>query len=93
MAEVPYGSRVTKLPNSIQPLFQASAVGRKSDVITNILAENYSSAKKGILGTIDLALKTLCVIAKPDAELIEVSVTAFERPFEVSTIFFFKFQN
>lgn len=59
-------------------------MGRKSDVITNVLAENYSSAKKGILGTIHFALKTLCVIAKPDADFIEVSVTAFSRPFEVS---------
>lgn len=48
---------------------------------------NYSSASKGILGTIDFALRTLCVVAKPDAQFIEVSVTAFNRPFEVRIIF------
>lgn len=59
-------------------------MGRKSDLITNVLVKNYSSANKGILGTIEFALETMCVIVKPDAEFIEVSVTAFNRPFEVS---------
>ncbi|KAF0761115.1 proteasome subunit alpha type-7-like [Aphis craccivora] len=61
----------------------ASAVGRKSDLITNVLVENYSTANKSILGTVEFALKTLCVISEPDAKLIDVSVTAFNRPFEI----------
>jgi len=51
------------------------------------LVENYSATNKSILGTIEFALKTLCVITEPDAKFIDVSVTAFNRPFEVSTIF------
>ncbi|XP_025204008.1 proteasome subunit alpha type-7-like [Melanaphis sacchari] len=61
----------------------ASAVGRKSDLVTNFLVENYSTANKSILGTIEFALKTLCVISVPDTKIIGVSVTAFNRPFEV----------
>jgi len=52
------------------------------------LAENYSAANKSILGTIEFALKTLCVISEPDSKFIDVSVTAFNRPFELSILFF-----
>lgn len=62
-------------------------MGRKSGIVTDILAKHYPSDKKGILGTIDFALKAMCVIARPDAKLIEVSVTAFNRPFEVNITF------
>ncbi|KAL5234333.1 hypothetical protein ACI65C_001743 [Semiaphis heraclei] len=65
----------------------ASAVGRKSDLLTNFLVKNYSAANKSILGTIEFALKTLCIITEPDAKFIDVSVTAFNRPFEVPTLF------
>ncbi|XP_015372143.1 PREDICTED: proteasome subunit alpha type-7-like [Diuraphis noxia] len=61
----------------------ASAVGRKSDLVTNFLIKNYSTANKSILGTIEFALKTLCIITEPDAKFIDVSVTAFNRPFEM----------
>lgn len=47
------------------------------------MVENYSAANKSILGTIEFALKTLCIITEPDAKFIDVSVTAFNRPFEV----------
>lgn len=63
---------------------QAYAIGRESGLVTNVLAQNYSSANRGIFGAIDLALKSLCVIVEPDTKFIEVSVTAFNRPFEVS---------
>lgn len=63
---------------------KASAVGRQSDQLTSFLDENYSSANKGILGAIDFALRTLCIICEPDAKFIEVTVTACNRPFEVS---------
>lgn len=51
------------------------------------MVENYSTANKSILGTIEFALRTLCVISEPDAKLIDVSVTAFNRPFEASKLF------
>ncbi|XP_025409930.1 uncharacterized protein LOC112683228 [Sipha flava] len=60
----------------------ACAIGRESELITNLLAQNYSSANRGIFGAIELALKALCMIVEPDTKFIEISVTAFNRPFE-----------
>lgn len=52
-------------------------------MITKSLSENYPIAKKGILGAMELALETLYVTSRADAQFIEVSVTAYNRPFEV----------
>lgn len=68
---------------------QACAIGRENELISNVLAQNYLSANRGILGAIDLALRSLCVIVEPDTNFIEVTVTAFNRPFEVSTYMVF----
>lgn len=62
-------------------------------MITKVLVENYASVNKGILGAIQFALKTLCVVVEPNPKCIEVSVTALNRPFEVSEIFKFQIKR
>lgn len=68
-------------------MFKASATGKKSEEVTKFMSKNYSHIEKGIFGAIRFALKSLCIVAKPDPRFIEVSVTSLNRPFEVRLIF------
>ncbi|XP_050440021.1 proteasome subunit alpha type-7-like [Adelges cooleyi] len=61
----------------------ASAIGRESGTTTKSLETNFSIAKKGILGAIELALQSLCTVTKPDANYIDVGVITPNRPFEM----------
>ncbi|XP_050536485.1 uncharacterized protein LOC126902860 [Daktulosphaira vitifoliae] len=65
----------------------ASAIGRKSDTSTKALESFFPIARKGILGAIELALQSLCVVSKPEADFIDLSVIRPDNSFEVNINF------